>query len=135
MKTLWRWAFRLLILLIVLVVAGVLLLDPITREIIKYQIRKRTGLEAKIGRLSIGLFSPTITAENVVLYNSAEFGGSPLFEMPELFIEYDRAALRSNQAPFQTHPPQPRAFRRGRGQGRAVEPGRDVEAQVKIRRA
>jgi AsmA family len=97
MKTLWRWAFRLLILLIVLVVAAVLLMDTIAREIIKYEIHERTGLEAKIGKLNIGLFNPTITAENVILYNSAEFGGSPFIEMPELYIEYDRAALRSNQ--------------------------------------
>jgi hypothetical protein len=97
MKTLWRWAFRLFILLLVLLVAAILLMDTIAREIIKYQIRDRTGLEAKIGKLSIGLFNPTITAENVVLYNSAEFGGSPFIEMPELFIEYDRAALRSNK--------------------------------------
>ena len=28
-----------------------------------------------------------------MIYNSAEFGGSPLIDMPELHVEYDRDAL------------------------------------------
>jgi len=41
-----------------------------------------------------------VTIENLVIYNSAEFGGSPLIDMPELHVEYDRDALFSNKLHF-----------------------------------
>jgi uncharacterized protein involved in outer membrane biogenesis len=93
MKTLFRWAFRCFILLVILAVAGILLLDTIAREVAETRIKSETGLDVKIGRVRIGLFIPSITVENLVLYNRAEFGGSPLLDLPELHVEYDRQAL------------------------------------------
>ena len=93
MKFIFRWAFRLLILLVVLVVAGILLLDTIVREVVAYQLRSATGLEVKIGKVRVGLFHPEVTIENFILYNRAEFGGSPFIDLPELHVEYDRDAL------------------------------------------
>jgi len=92
-KWIFRWAFRLLILLVVLVVAGILLLDTFAREYVEYQIRHETGMDVKIGKVRVSLLYPEITIENMVLYNTAAFGGSPFIEMPELHVEYDRDAL------------------------------------------
>ena len=100
MKRLFRWAFRLVILLLVLTVAGLLLLDTIARDLLAYRIHQKTGLETKIGKLDVGIFDPHITMENFVVYNSAEFGGSPLIDMPELHVEYDRHALFSREWKF-----------------------------------
>ncbi|MDB6016711.1 MAG: hypothetical protein JWR19_1200 [Pedosphaera sp.] len=97
MKWLFRWAFRLLILLLVLLVAGILLLDTILRSMAEREIRSATGMEVTIGSLSVGLFSPVITIENFKLYNTAEFGGSPFIDIPELHVEYDRRALFSRK--------------------------------------
>jgi uncharacterized protein involved in outer membrane biogenesis len=97
MKWFFRWAFRLLILLIVLAVAGILLMDTLLREWAEYQIKNQTGLEARIGKLNVGLFQPVVTAENIIIYNNARFGGSPFIEMPELHFEYDAAALWSGK--------------------------------------
>jgi hypothetical protein len=96
-KFAFRWAFRFLILLLVLVVAGILLLDTIAKAVIEHRIRRATGLDAKIGKLEIGIFNSKVTLENFVVYNSAEFGGSPLVQMPELHVEYDRGALFSRK--------------------------------------
>jgi uncharacterized protein involved in outer membrane biogenesis len=93
MKTLFRWAFRCFIVLVVLAVAGILLLDTIAREVAETRVKSETGLDVKIGRVRVGIFNPTITLENLVLYNRAEFGGSPLIDLPELHVEYDRQAL------------------------------------------
>ena len=90
MKWLFRWAFRLLILLIVLAVAGFLLLNPIAKEITEYRIKRETGMDVKIGKLEISILNPGVTIENCVLYNSPEFGGGPFIDLPELRIEYDR---------------------------------------------
>ena len=97
MKTLFRWAFRLLILLVALLVAAVLLLDTVAREIAESRISQRTGLETKIGRVRIGLLNPRVTVENLVIYNSAEFGGSPLLDLPEVHVEYDFRGLLSRR--------------------------------------
>ena len=100
MRALFRLAFRLLMLLVLLAVAGVLLRNPIIREIAQYRLSRQTGLEVTIGRVDIGLLSPRITVEDFVIYNSADFGGSPLMEVPELHLEYDRDALFSRQLHF-----------------------------------
>lgn len=97
MKWIFRWAFRLFIVLVILVIAGILLLDTMAREYVEYQIRSQTGMEARIGKVRIGLLNPGVTIENLVLYNSAAFGGSPFVEMPELHVEYDRDALVSHK--------------------------------------
>jgi uncharacterized protein involved in outer membrane biogenesis len=97
MKTLFRWAFRLLILLVVLFVAGILLVDPVAREMVEYKLSQRTGLEVKINAVRIGLLNPRFTVEGLVIYNRPEFGGSPLLDVPELHVEYDRHALWSRK--------------------------------------
>ncbi|MBI5772205.1 MAG: hypothetical protein HZA89_00500 [Verrucomicrobia bacterium] len=97
MKFLVRWAFRLLILLIVLLVAAVLLFDTIVKALLEKSIATQTGLTAQIGRVEVGLIHPKLRLENFTLYNSAEFGGSPMLQMPELHMEYDFSALCSRQ--------------------------------------
>ncbi|MBI2948378.1 MAG: hypothetical protein HYY23_12100, partial [Verrucomicrobia bacterium] len=39
------------------------------------------------------LWSAALTLENVKLYNTAEFGGSPLVDLPELHLEWKPGAL------------------------------------------
>jgi uncharacterized protein involved in outer membrane biogenesis len=96
-KWVFRWAFRALILLVVLVVAGILLMDTFAREYVEYQIHRQTGMDVKIEKVRISLLYPQVTIENMVLYNTAAFGGSPFIEMPELHVEYDRDALVSRK--------------------------------------
>lgn len=95
-----RWAYRLLLLVVVLLVAAVLLLDTIVRDVVERRIAKDTGLEVKIGKLQVGIFSSWVTIEKLMIYNSAEFGGSPLVDVPEVHLEYDRGALWSRKLHF-----------------------------------
>jgi uncharacterized protein involved in outer membrane biogenesis len=100
MKTLFRWAFRLLVLLIVLFVAGILLINPVAREVIEYKFTKQTGLEADIRSVDVGILNPRVTLEGIKIYNRPEFGGSPMLEVPELHVEYDYQALKSGKIHF-----------------------------------
>jgi hypothetical protein len=94
-KFIFRWAFRLLILAIVLVVALILLKDEIIRNIAEKQIRKSTGMDVKIGALHVSLTEPIFNLENFVLYNTAEFGGGTFLDVPDLHLEfYPDAAKR-----------------------------------------
>jgi hypothetical protein len=97
MKFIVRWLFRLLLLTLVLALGALLLKDALLKELAEARIRRRTGLEAQIGRLEVNLLSPTITVEGLKLFNPPEFGGSPLLDIPDGHLEYDRAALRSGR--------------------------------------
>jgi len=54
-------------------------------------------MDAEIGKISMGLLTPTATVENFKLYNSPDFGGTPFLKISELHIEYDRAALARHE--------------------------------------
>jgi uncharacterized protein involved in outer membrane biogenesis len=92
-KFVMRWAFRGLILLIVLVVALLLLKDNLVKGLAENRLRSETGMEVRIGRFEIALFSPTVTIQDFKLYNPPEFGGGVFVDMPELHVEYSRGAL------------------------------------------
>ena len=92
-KFVFRWAFRLLLLAIVLGIGLLLLKDNIARNLTEERIRRETGFDTKIGKLEFSLFSPRVTLENVVLYNPAEYGGSVFLDIPDLHLEYDRGRL------------------------------------------
>jgi hypothetical protein len=93
-KFIFRWAFRLLILAIVLVVALILLKDEILRNVAQKQIRKSTGMDVKIGALHVSLTEPVFNLENFVLYNTAEFGGGTFLDVPDLHLEYHPDAAK-----------------------------------------
>jgi uncharacterized protein involved in outer membrane biogenesis len=97
MRRLFRWAFRLVLLVVILLVALVVFMDSIVRALAEREIRSATGMDVKIGSFSIGLVSPVITIENFKLYNTAEFGGSPFVDLPELRVEYSLRALCSRK--------------------------------------
>jgi uncharacterized protein involved in outer membrane biogenesis len=96
-RLLFRLALALAILAVVAAVAIILLLDTIAREILAGRLRSRTGMEAKISAVHVGLLSPTVTIEGFKLYNTADFGGSVCVDIPELHIEYVPSALRARQ--------------------------------------
>jgi hypothetical protein len=92
-KFVFKWMLRLVLLLVVLGVAALLLKDSVLRTVTENRIRARTGMEAKIGRFSSGIFTPAVTIENLKLYNPPEFGGGLFLDVPELRLEVSRRAL------------------------------------------
>ena len=83
-----------IIAIIVLVVAAVLSVDTIARTVAERRIRAETGMQTSIEKLTIGFASSSVQITNFVLKNPTEFGGGTFFEMPELYLDYDRDALR-----------------------------------------
>jgi hypothetical protein len=101
MKMFQSWFFRILwwltFVVIVLVVIVLANRDWIVKELAEQQIRAVTGLEPEIGNFSFGVLDSQVTLENFRLYNPAEFGGTLFLDVPELHVEYDRAALRRHE--------------------------------------
>ena len=92
-----KWLFILILVAIALIVGLLLSKDAIAKAAAEQQIRAQTGMDVKIGRFSIGLLSPVVTIEDFKLYNTPEFGGTPFLDIPELHLEYDRAAFARRQ--------------------------------------
>jgi len=96
-KWIFKWLLRLFVLAVVLVVVFFLSLNSLLRVLIEHNIRAQTGMEAEIGRFQLGLAEPVISIENLKIYNPPSFGGTPFLEIPEIHVEYDRAALAKRQ--------------------------------------
>jgi len=99
-KWLFKWLFRLFLLAVVLVVILLLSLNSILRAVAEHRIRAQTGMDAEIGKLSVGLLEPTLEIQNLRLYNPPAFGGTPFLNIPEIHLEYDRAALARHEIHF-----------------------------------
>ena len=96
-KWLFKWLFRLFLLAVVSIVILLLSLNSILRVYVEHRIRAQTGMDAEIGRFSVGLAGPTMTIQNLKLYNPPGFGGTPFLDIPEIHAEYDRAALARHE--------------------------------------
>lgn len=104
MKRIFKWLFRLFLAGVALVVVAVVVLllsyNTILRVVMEHQIRAQTGMDAEIGSLKISLLSPVAEIQNFKLHNSAEFGGTPFLDIPEIHVEYDRDALARRELHF-----------------------------------
>ena len=97
MKWLLKWLFRLFLLAVVLVVILLLSLNSILRAVMEHRIRTQTGMDAEIGKFSASLVEPTVEIQNLRLFNPPSFGGTPFLNIPEIHVEYDRAALARHE--------------------------------------
>ena len=102
MKKLFKWLFRLVLVLVLLIVLLIVFRDPVAKALVERQIRQRTGLPVKIGKVSVGLRQSTLSIENFKLGNSPDFGGSTFIDIPLLRVQYDLPALRSRRIHLNT---------------------------------
>ncbi len=97
MKRIFKWLIGLFLAAVALVVIAVIVLalsyNSILRAVIERQIRAQTGMDVEIGSMKIALISPTVEIQNIKIHNSRDFGGTPFLNIPEIHVEYDRAAL------------------------------------------
>ncbi len=92
-KWLTKWIFRLAALAVVLVIVVLLSLNTIVRILIEHNIRAQTGMDAEIGRVEVGWTEPTFEIRDLKIYNPPSYDGTPFLDIPEIHVEYDRAAL------------------------------------------
>ncbi len=92
-KRLLKWLLRIAAVLVLLFILLLVFKDAILRTLAEARIREQTGMDAKIGKFSVGLLSPVVSIEDFKLYNTAEFGGTLFLNIPELHVEFDPVAL------------------------------------------
>src|ERR1700744_437168 len=99
-KWIFKWVLRLVLLAVVLIVILALSYNSILRVMIEHNIRRQTGMDAEIGRFQLGIFEPTLTIQDLKIYNPPSFGGTPFLKIPEIHLEYDRNALAERKLHF-----------------------------------
>lgn len=87
MKKFIRWIAVIAGALIVLLVILVLVRDPLMKLIAQFQIEAETGLRAEIGEFKTTLGTGVFEVRNLKLYNSPEFGGALMADVPELVVD------------------------------------------------
>lgn len=94
-KWLLKWFLRLALVFVVLGVVLYFAKNPVLRVVAEKRIRSETGMEAQIGKFTSGQSgaSTHVTIENLKLYNTAEFGGGPFLDIPELHLECDTVSF------------------------------------------
>ncbi len=97
MKFLLKWAFRLFLVLLVLVAVLALSFDSLVTSLAESRLRKQTGLEVRLGMLEVRPWSGRARLEGLVIHNPAEFGGGPLVNVAEVAVEYDPALARERK--------------------------------------
>lgn len=95
-----RWAFRAVIVLVVLVAALVLLKDRIFQSWVVGRLEDGTGLQVSLKRAEVDIFSGRVRFEGLKLYNPTEFGTSAFIHFEELQVEADRAAFKQRRLQF-----------------------------------
>ena len=89
MKRLLRWAIGVMAILLVLLIAAILARDVVLKAVTARSIEEETGLRAVIGELKTTLGSTAVRVRGLKLYNSAEFGGTLMADVPELLVDLD----------------------------------------------
>ncbi len=97
MRFITRWAFRLIVLGVVLAVALVLTKDIVLREAVESALRGITGLECHVRRLEVRLLSPTVRVVGLRCYHPSYLGGGCLIDVRDVHLEYHPSAMLRRQ--------------------------------------
>src|SRR6185369_8889753 len=98
MASVFKWLLRLVLIAIgLIVVCAVIFLlsyNATLRTAIQHEIRTQTGMDAQIGNFKLALASPTVRVQDIRIANPPAFGGAPALNISEIYIDYDRDALK-----------------------------------------
>ena len=103
MRILVRWAYRLLILSIVLAFGLFLTKDALAKWWIVGEFREQ-GMDVRIDSLDIGFpLNSTVAASGITVFNLPEHGGSPMLKIEDLFIDCDFSELWNVRRKLKPH--------------------------------
>ena len=88
-KKFLRWVIVALGVVVVLLLAALLSRDLVLKSLAARGIEEETGLRAVIGELTTTLGSGALHVRDLKLFNSPEFGGQLMADVPELYVDLD----------------------------------------------
>ncbi len=100
MKTLVKVLAGLLGLVLALVLVFALCFDWIAKQVMQKALGKLTGSEVRIGSVEYGMNRGTLRISGLVVGNPPGFGGTPLLDLPELYLESDPSSAATDAVRF-----------------------------------
>lgn len=97
-----RIALVILLALVALAIATVFLSPLLFKTLVERRIAAATGMPTTIGSLELHPFTSSIRVRNFKMSNPPGFGATNFLEMPDLFLQFDRAALRAGRLLIKT---------------------------------
>lgn len=101
-KKFLRWAIVVLALVLMLTLTVVLSRDQILKALAVRGIEDETGLRAVIGELTTSLRSGALHVRDLKLFNSPEFGGELMAEVPEIYVDVDAEQAAAGKLHFRS---------------------------------
>jgi len=95
-----RWVYRTVAIVLVLLVAAILLRDPLLQSLTERRIHDCTGLDARMKDMDVGLLQHRVALENLKIYSTAEYGGGVMLDVEELHFEIDADAFKRGELHF-----------------------------------
>jgi len=96
-RKLFKWAFRLVILLVVTTVIVIVGHNTVLRLVLENRIQAATGLETTVGRVRVDWTRPGVRISHVRLFNPPVLGGKPFLDIVEARVTYDFTDLFSRR--------------------------------------
>ncbi len=88
---------RTLLVILVLVVIAFLARSFIAEKAVEVGAEKMTGFPLEVGNMSVGMALNNVTAQDIKLKNSSEFGDSVFVDMPELKLDYHLLSMAGSE--------------------------------------
>jgi hypothetical protein len=92
-RRLFKWSFRLLVLVLLTVTVVVLGRNTFLRLLLEQRLQAATGLETTVGRAYLEWTRPVIRFQHVRLFNPAALGGEPFLDILEANVTYSFTGL------------------------------------------
>ncbi len=74
----------------------------VIKKIVERRLMQQTGMRTHIESFSTGFLSGEVRIENLVMDNPPGFGDGIFLELPEIYVQCDRDALREGRLHFKT---------------------------------
>lgn len=71
--------------------------DIVIKAMVEKGVEIVTGLKLDIGTFKVGVLKPVVDIKNLKLFNAAGFKDRTMIDMPEIYVDYDLAAIFKNR--------------------------------------
>lgn len=71
--------------------------DIVIKTMVEKGVEIVTGLKLDIGTLKVGVLKPVVDIKDLKLFNAAGFKDRTMIDMPEIYVDYDLAAIFKNR--------------------------------------
>lgn len=100
-KTFFKIVLSLLIIIIFLVVSVTIFKNAIATYLLKRDVERLLGLQAKMDNMIVGLSTTTVEAKGLKVLNPPEYEDKVLLDIPEVYINYDMHACLNRDLHFE----------------------------------